>query len=244
MLAALAVAVPLALAAPAPVPQAPPPETMRRAQAALDLLDGRGFAGSYRVTVKAHVVATGEDGPEDTLEIEDVTIAPDGTRTTHLIRAVEDGRDVTAKRLAEGDGDTEEKEQVDGDSHDSFDLELVPLGANAPRYSFAPARVRDGVATAEFRPAARGGEDDELGRGEIAWDVASGDPLWIEAGLAEKHVGLSELVLRFEFARAGGVLFPRTIHTRTKAGIPLLFKLRLNIDIEITDVRPGTAPQV
>jgi len=238
MLAALAVAVPLALAAPAPVPQAPPPETMRRAQAALDLLDGRGFAGSYRVTVKAHVVATGEDGPEDTLEIEDVTIAPDGTRTTHLIRAVEDGRDVTAKRLAEGDGDADHEEQVHRDSHESFDLELVPLGVNAPRYVFAAARVRDGVATAEFRPAARGGEDDELGRGEVAWDVATGDPLWIATGLADHKVGVSELSLRFEFARAGDVLYPRSIRTRTKAGIPLIFRLRLAIDLEITDLKP------
>ena len=236
MLASFAVALPFALAAPAPVPQAPPPETLRRAQAALDLLDGRGFAGSYRVTVTAHVVASGEDGPEDTLEVEDVTIAPDGTRTTRLVRAVEDGRDVTAERLAKGEvGD---KEDASGDSHDSFDLELVPLGANTPRYSFAPPRIRDGVATAEFRPVARGDEAEDLGRGEIAWDPATGDPLWIDTGLAEHKVGVSELSLRFEFARAGSVLYPAAIRTRTKAGIPLLFRLRLSVDLAITDLKP------
>ena len=234
MLATLAVA--LALAAPAPVPQAPPPETLRRAQAALDLLEGRGFAGSYRITTKAHVVASGEDGPEDTLEVEDVTVARDGSRTTRLVRAVEDGRDVTAKRLAAGEGG--EKEHADGDSHDSFDLELVPLGANARRYAFANARVRDGIATAEFRPAVRGSDDDDLGRGEIAWNVESGDPLWIDTGMAERKVGVSELSLRFEFARTGDVLYPKAIRTRTKAGIPLVFRLRLTLDLEITDLKP------
>jgi hypothetical protein len=236
MLASFAVALPFALAAPAPVPQSPPPETLRRAQAALDLLDGRGFTGSYRVTVNAHVVASGEDGPEDTLEVEDVTIAADGTRTTRLVRAVEDGRDVTAERLAKGDAG--EKESADGDPHDSFDLELVPLGANAPRYSFAPPRIRDGVAIAEFRPAARGDEADDLGRGEIAWDPATGDPLWIDTGLAERKAGVSELSLRFEFARSDGVLYPAAIRTRTKAGIPLLFRLRLAVDLAITDLKP------
>lgn len=236
MLASLAVALPFALAAPAPVPQTPPPETLRRAQAALDLLDGRGFAGSYRVTIKAHVVASGEDGPEDTLEVEDVTIAPDGTRTTRLVRAVEDGRDVTAERLAKGDAD--ETDAAGDESHDSFDLELVPLGANAPRYSFAPPRIRDGVATAEFRPVARGDEAEDLGRGEIAWDPASGDPLWIATGLAEHKAGVSELSLRFEFARVGSVLYPAAIRTRTKAGIPLLFRLRLSVDLAITDLKP------
>ena len=243
MLATLAVALPFALAAPAPVPQAPPPQTLRRAQAALELLEGRGFVGSYRVTVKAHVVASGEDGPEDTLEIEDVTIAPDGSKTTRLVRAVEDGRDVTAKRLAEDAGHEAERADHDShDSHDSFDLELVPLGAHAPRYSFGPARVRDGVATAKFEPAAHGGEDDKLGRGEVAWDVATGDPLWIDTGMAKRRVGLSELSLRFEFARAGGVLYPKSIRTRTKAGIPLLFRLRLTLDLDISDLKPQQVP--
>jgi hypothetical protein len=236
MLATLAVAIPFALAAPVPAPQAPPPETLSRAQAALDLLDGRGFTGSYRVTGKAHVVASGKHGPEDTLEVEDITIAPDGTRTTRLVRALDDGRDVTAERLAKGDAD--DTEAAREDSHDSFDVELMPLGANAPLYTFAPPRIRDGVATAEFRPVARGDEAEDLGRGEIAWDAASGEPLWIETGLAERRVGVSALSLRFEFARAGSVLYPATVRTRTKAGIPLLFRLRLSIDLAISDVKP------
>jgi hypothetical protein len=241
---AFALVLPLVSASPAPAQVVPPPETLRRAEAALGLLDGRGFVGTYRVTTKAHVVATGEDGPEDALEIEEVTIAADGTRTNRLIQAVEDGRDVTAKRLAGENAGHDNDGESEAGSHDELDLELVPLGAHASRHAFTPGRVRDGVATARFAPRKRGGEDDELGRGEIAWDVVSGDPLWIEAGLAEKRTGLSELVLRFEFARAGDVLYPRVIHTRTKAGIPLLFKLRLNIDIEISELRPAAAPHM
>ena len=250
MLASFAVALPFALAAPAPVPQTPPPETLRRAQAALDLLDGRGFIGSYRVTVKAHVVASGEDGPEDTLEVEDVTIAPDGTRTTRLVRAVEDGRDVTAERLAKGNAD--DTQEAGDDSRAALGRGRVALGGNPPRYklapprlrnraarySFAPPRIRNGVATAEFRPVARGDEAEDLGRGEIAWDPATGDPLWIGTGLAERKVGVSELSLRFEFARVGDVLYPAAIRTRTKAGIPLLFRLRLSVDLAITDLKP------
>ena len=125
MIAVLALVFPLALAVPAPAPQAPPPETLRRAEAALDLLGGRGFAGSYRLTTRAHVVATGEDGPENSLEVDEVTIAADGTRSSRLVQAVEDGGDVTAERAAAGTRDDEEKRS--GASHGELDIDITDL---------------------------------------------------------------------------------------------------------------------
>jgi hypothetical protein len=236
MLATLAVAATLALAAPAPAPQEPPVETLDRAQAALDLLDGRGFVGSYLMTVHVDVVASGEDGPEDTLEVKEITIAEDGTRTSRLIRAVEDGRDVTSRRLA-SEGEVEE-EHASRSDHAGFDTDLLPLGRNTRNYTFSHTKVTGGVATSEFRPR-RGVEEDEMGRGTLAWDVASGDPLWIDAEMAKHHVGVKELTLRFEFARDRDVLYPRAIRSRTRAGIPLLFKLHLELDLELSELRPA-----
>lgn len=228
------------LIAPCVLGSGPPEETLRRANAAFQVLDGRGFAGSYLLSAHVVVSAPGEDGSEDSLEVQEVTFHADGTKETRLVRAVEDGRDVTAERSEHQKG---QREHARHDGHTEIDVDLLPLGPNGGRYVFTSPRQRDGLLVAAFRPTskARGvdGDDDEmLGRGEVAWDPATGDPVWIEVRPDDAPPFVSKLVIRFEFARAGRILYPRLVHTSTRAGIPLILKVKVDVDIEISDVRP------
>lgn len=228
------------LIAPSVLGSGPPAETLQRASAAFQVLDGRGFAGSYVLSTHVVVSAPGEDGPEDSLEVQEVTIHPDGTRETRLVRAVEDGRDVTAERSERHNG---QREHARHDDHTEIDIDLLPLGPNGGRYVFATPRQRDGLLVAAFRPTSKARDDerddeDMLGRGEVAWDPATGDPAWIEVGPDVAPPFVSKLIIRFEFARAGGILYPRLVHTSTRAGVPLILKVKVDVDIEVSDVRP------
>jgi hypothetical protein len=249
---------PLALAIAAPLPQAPPPATLTRIQAALDVMGGKGVTGKYRLMTHVNVHATGSDEPEDTVEVTEVTINPDGSKTTRLISAMEDGRDVTAARITRGKGiDREATESTDRGNHakrdrsdvsgpGEIDLELLPIGANASRYVYGPVREKDHLLIADFRPGKiRKDEDkEELGKGQVAWDPISGEPAWIEVTMAKKPIVISELIIRFEFARSGSLLYPSLVHTSTRSGIPLLFHLRLKLDMEMTEVHLVPAPAV
>lgn len=219
----------------------PTDEVLRRANAALQVLEGRDFVGSYVLSAHVRVSAPGEDGPEDSLEVEEVTFHPDGTRESRLVRAVEDGRDVTRERLARGEG--HEPARAHHDDHADVDTGLLPLGAQADRYVFAAAKKRGGLMVAAFRPVTRtSGEEDMQGRGELAWDPATGDPAWITVEPVDAPPFVSRLELRFEFARSAGVLYPKLVHTSTRAGIPLILRVKVDVDIEVSDVRPATAP--
>jgi hypothetical protein len=214
----------------------PPAETLSRAQCAFDLLAGHGFTGTYAMTAQVKVSATGEDGPENTLEIHQVTVDGKGGKVSRLVMAMEDGHDVTAERLSKGEGERRSQEPGGG----SVRFELLPLGDNMDRHVFAAPRRQDGLLVSKYTPRRNRKVDGEmLSRGEIAWDPATGDPRWIELRPADEPPFVKELTLRFEFARAGEVVYPSRVHTRTRAGIPLLFKLRLELDIAFSDLLPA-----
>jgi len=207
-------------------------QVLERATAALGVLDGHGVSGGYLLSVRVKTKVPGEDGPEDTLEVHRVTIGQDGTKRTELVRAVEDGRDVTEERRRRGENVDEER----SDDRDEVDLELLPIGTNAHLYAFKAPKVTGGLAVASYGPRADV-DDDDLSRGRIAWDVASGDPLWIEAEPVDDPAFVAEVVLRFEFARTGPVLHPSLITTHVRAGIPLVMRVKVDVGIEVSDVR-------
>jgi len=226
----LAALITMAATGPASAAQAPE-QALRRADAALAALEGRGVTGDYLMTVRVQTKAPGEDGPENTLEVYRVTILPDGSKRTTLVRAVEDGRDVTEERRHE-----DEVEEHRGDDRDEVDIELLPVGRNAGLYTFKAPKIRDGVAVASYRPRVDV-DDDELSRGEVAWDVASGDPLWIEAKPVNDPPFVGDIAMRFEFARSGDVLHASHIATHVRAGIPLILRVKVDVEIELSEVR-------
>jgi hypothetical protein len=218
--------------APTEAQPAPGNEPLRRIDEAVGVLEGRGFAGSFTMTVRVSVAEPGGGRPQVTEEEHRVTIAPDGARATRLVRAVEDGRDVTARRQKRSGG--EQGGKVRGE--EDVDFKLLPIGANAQRHAFAAVRREGNTLVAAFRPAARDGGRDTLSKGELAWNEVSGDPLWIELQPADDPRFVDELRLRFEFGRAGDVLFPSRVFSRTRAGIPLLFRVLVEVDIAVSDV--------
>lgn len=229
------------LAAAGPTPAAPPPETLKRAEDAFAVLDGKGFVGSYLLTVKADVEAPGED--ERSFEVQEVTIEPDGTKRTRLVKAVENGRDVTAERLAQGEG--EERESADREEH-SIELDGLPFADGGKGVRFGKVRQKDGLLLARFDSragskrvgAAEDDEGDVFDEGEIAWDAASGDPVWVDLGAGDPPRFVSEISLRLEYGRTAGVLHPTRIVTKTKAGVPLLFRVKVDIDVAVSEVKP------
>lgn len=210
----------------------PVEQVLGRATAAFEVLDGHGVSGEYLMTAKVKTKAPGDDGPEDILEVHRVEIGPDGVTRTTLVKAVEDGRDVTEQRRRRGEAEDEEKP----DERSEVDIELLPIGKNVRLYTFKAPKIKDGVAVASYRPRVDV-DDDELSHGRVAWDVESGDPLWIEAEPVDEPPFVGEIALRFEFSRSGGVLHASRITTHVRAGIPLILRVKVDVEIEMSEVR-------
>ncbi len=224
---------------------APPAEVDARIRSALHFLDDDSdFVGSYLLTIRTDVDAPGDDGPEKSLEIRRVTLRADGTREDVLLRAEEDGVDVTEQKRADGSGLQVHGHRENGSEHDGNgpaddDLALMPVGENAALYRFHGPRRRDGVLVSRFEPTRAHRRDDDVARGEIAWSASTGDPAWIEFEPADLPALVSELTLRFDFDRAGDTVYPSRLLTRTKAGIPFL-RVKVLVDITVTEVEPAS----
>lgn len=219
----------------------PPPEVLAKVNGALGVLDGQGFVGTYLLTTRVEVDAPGRKSDTDTEEVRRVTLTGDGAKVTTLVRATADGRDVTQEKQAE---ESREKESHEEEERGEIDEGMLPLGKRADDYVFSAPRLHDGLMVARFRPVAGARPDDEddfLSEGELAWDPATGDPVRIDLEPTENPPHVSKLHIRFDFARSEGTLYLSRVDTVTRGGIPIVFRVKAHVVVEITDVHPASA---
>lgn len=220
-----------------------PPETAARLASALDSLQSPAVAG-YTMTVKVTVAKPNGSDREDHLEVMKATRAVDGTLVHEVVRSLENGKDVTDKRRAEQSKRESRNDQKANDGKSSEKKEVgisaslrLPLGDDARLFAFTPATSRGPHALA-FAPLPDHAKDEGLARGTLAWDPDTLDPLWLEAEPVVMPDHVSAMKMRFEFARAGELVYPRRTVTDGTGGF-LWIKRTFHMDMEVADVVAG-----
>ncbi len=111
----------------------------------------------------------------------------------------------------------------------------LPLGKDLALFEFGPTRAESGALVASFAPRPSARKEDNITRGTLAWDEASGDPLWLEATFVDPPTGVKELAMRFEIGRQGDVLYLRRTTTKGVGGM-LWIKRTFDLEMTITDL--------
>ena len=220
-----------------------PPETASRLGAALDSLQSPAIAG-YTMTVTVTVAKPNGSDREDHLEVMKATRAADGTLVHEVVRSLENGKDVTDKRRAEQSKRESRNDHKADDEGSSEKKEVgisaslrLPLGDDARLFAFSPV-ASGGPHAVAFAPLPGHAKDEGLARGTLAWDPATLDPLWLEAEPVVMPDHVSAMKMRFEFARAGELVYPRRTVTDGTGGF-LWIKRTFHMDMEVADVVPA-----
>jgi hypothetical protein len=221
-----------------------PKETAQRIDDASFPADSdSGFLGSFVLTTESVVSkANGENRKESSMVFRTVRTSPDAEETV-LVRAIEEGEDVTEKRRErfeeamerQDDDDRGDDEGEDG----GFDL-AFPDSENAHRIQIGQPALDGGVMVAEFAMALGHEDDEDASRGRVAWDAESLDPVWIEAEALDPKGPLKEFTLRMEYTRIDGTLWITRLQTQGLAKV-LLMKRRFDVDMRLSDLTPATA---
>jgi len=177
-----------------------------------------------------------------------VSRRPDGTTESRVVKAADNGKDVTDEERAKAAKATPTPTRTPtpapgqakgGSAKGSMDVKL-PFGEDAKLYRFgAPAEEGD-LAVVAYEPLPEHRKDEGVAKGHVAWRRDTLDPEWLEAEMLSLPTGASRLVMRFEFAREGAVLYPKVATTSGAGGI-LWIKRNFEARMEISDLMP--APQ-
>lgn len=195
----------------------PPQSTLDALGVALDVLDDPARVRSLKVlTTVVHSKPDGEDQQQEYV-VTDVRNTPTG-REVEVLTHLRDGQPVPR-----------EEEKDDGGGK----LEVKLPGEVQDAYVFGPTQVRQGVCTARFEPAPSV-SDKELAKGELAWDEASGRPLWVRFEPAKLPWMVQSLDNRIELAPSGP-LHTTLVHSEGQGGVPGI-RRRFAMDMVITDV--------
>lgn len=220
--------------------QVPPQVTGIRMAEAFKLLGNEAGPLSYTLAVRSVVSKTDGSDRRESESIEALSRDAKGTTTVKVLKATRDGRDVTGEAQKNRDKKLAEKDTPEEDDQGEIGVGLVlPTGEDIRRFDFGPATREGSLTRISFRPTPAHQGDENIAEGTFAWDPATGDPAWIEATPFELPRGVSELKLRFEFARAGDLLYPARTVTDGVGGI-LWLKRRFHAEIAISDLKAGT----
>ena len=226
----------------------PPATTADRLKGALEVLEKDHFAGRYTMTTKAVIAKPDGSNREETAEV--ARVVQNGTAEPEitLVSSLKDGKDVTAERqkqMAESRAKEAEKakkaEKAEKDE-DGFSASMrLPLGEDTGLFEYGPPRSEGAVLVAPFAPTAQGRKKDNMTEGRLAWDPATGDPLWLEARYVDPPTGIKEMLLRFELAREGDLLYLRRTVTKGVGGM-LWIKRTFDVEMVISDIQPISPP--
>jgi hypothetical protein len=180
-----------------PGPREAAVEAARLAEAAARFEEARAFSGEYLKTTRTQILSA--SGGLLGEEVETVRVrVKSGWQAVELVRALEGGTDVTTDRRKTWT-------PVPPASDPAFSAgSSTPLSSPARGLVFTPLSLPEGVCGASFAPMARAGTRPE---GRLAWDCRSLTPLWAELTPADAPKELTEPRVRFDFARAGEVLY-------------------------------------
>jgi len=224
-----------------------PPETATRLERALEVLD-KGFVGSYTMTMRAVVEKPNGKDRQETLRVVAVNRRADGTTENRVVKAVDNGKDVTAEEQDKAAKATPTPTRTPtppagpakgGTEKGSADLKL-PFGDDAKLYRVSDPAEEGGLAVVAYEPLPERRKDEGVAKGRIAWRPDTLDPAWLEAEMLSLPTGASRLVMRFEFSREGEVLYPKVATTAGAGGI-LWIKRNFEARMEISDLVPAEA---
>ncbi len=226
-----------------------PPETAARLERALAIFD-KGFVGSFTLTVTTVVEKPNGKDRQEGLHVIATTRRPDGSSETTLVKAIENGKDVTEREQAKEKADRAratptpsrtpaagDEKREKGGKQASAELTL-PVGDDARLYRLGEPVEEGDLVVVPYEPTPEHRGDDGIAKGRLAWSRDSLDPAWLEAELLALPTGASRLVMRFEFARSGDVLYPKVTTTSGAGGI-LWIKRKFEARMEISDLVPG-----
>ncbi len=245
--AALAPVLPLVLAAALPaLAGGPPPEVSARLERSIKFLEPGSFIGSYTATTRTIVSKRDGSAREEMVLVQRDTVLPDGGHERQLVRATKNGKDVTEeqRKRFKTEVKSHEKTKKDGKAEKAGEKEFqLPFEAgNGKLFTFGDP-VRDGELLVQaFDPVADHRKDTGMTSGKLAWNPGTLDPAWIEFTFATMPTGLSEVLFRFEFARAGDEVVLRRMVTSGVGGI-LWIKRRFSAEVEFSDVVRAQASQ-
>jgi hypothetical protein len=208
----------------------------------MEVLEKDHFAGRYTMTTKAVIAKPDGSNREETSEV--ARVVQDGSAEPEitLVSSLKDGKDVTAERqkqMAESRAKEAEKAKKPEKDEDGFSASMrLPLGEDEGLFEYGAPRSEDAVLVAPFAPTAQGRKKDNMTEGRLAWDPTTGDPLWLEARYVDPPTGIKEMLLRFELARAGDLLYLRRTVTKGVGGM-LWIKRTFDVEMVISEIQPA-----
>jgi hypothetical protein len=211
-----------------------------------DSLDQKHFSGTFTMTVKAVVAKPNGDAREETLEVVEVASSPGSPYKNHIVKATENGKDVTAERQRKEDERAREEavktKRAKPEKEEGLSLEVrVPAGEDLTLFEFGPAKEEGDLLVAPFSPLAQHRKGEGIAEDRLAWRKDTLDPVWIEAKPITMPSHVSEMAMRFELGRTGDLVYAHRTVTDGLGGV-LWIKRRFHLETAISHVRPSSAP--
>jgi hypothetical protein len=223
----------------------PPAETLSRLESAGKVLET--WPGTFRLTTRAVVSKPDGDDREESVTVMRMGAGTDGPEVQEIVSATRDGKDVTAEVRGEVEKERDEarkaaakkKQKAEEDEDDGGGFELtLPGGKQTGKFAFTALPAADGACGAAFAPGAAHAKDAGLTTGELRWDCATLDPLWVVARPAKNPKGVKEMSLRMEIARSGDLMYVARTVTDGVGGV-LFIKRKFHVETEIAELAPA-----
>ncbi len=213
----------------------PPPQVLSRLRAVVDL-DARdpGFVGSWTLVAETVVSTAGGRNTREVSMAVRLTRAADGSTRRRLLRFVENGEDLTARRRAKIDG----TEPPAGSTRAGKEDLRLPLGKDVDLYRFGAPSPGEGLMEASFEPEPGREAGPGLARGTLAWDPDTLDPVRLDFEVPDPPGPLRELRGTLRFQRLGGRLHVVEKRTEGLARL-LLMQRRFRSTVRFESIEPA-----
>jgi hypothetical protein len=126
------------------------------------------------------------------------------------------------------------EDQEGDEKQGSFSLAL-PAGEDLLRYVYGPTTTEGSTAVASYAPAPGEPDADDLATGQVAWNPATGRPLWISFEPVDKPFMVKNLNNRLIIGETAGQLHTARIISWGVGGPPLLRK-QFELDMRFHEV--------
>jgi hypothetical protein len=223
--------------------QAPPREVTDRLERALKALKPGSFQGTYTMTIRSSVSKL--DGSDRELEEQTLELVQPaaGEPLSRVVRASKDGKDVTATRQRELEGEQRDRKADSGKSgkksSESITLTAsMPAGEEAAWFEFGAPTLEGDLLVASFTPRSEHRDKEGITQGRMAWHPGTMDPVWVEARPLKLPKHATDLVMRFEVRREGEMLVLGRMVTDGSGGF-LWIKRRIHAEMETSEIHPA-----
>lgn len=204
----------------------PPAATLDSLEAALERLADPAQVAQFRVTTTAEYADTDGDDAHTDVVVNRIAFDAAGEQTNTKLSHSRDGEPVYEPKPEDQEGDQEQG---------SFSLAL-PAGEDLPRYVYGPTTTEGSTAVASYAPAPGEPDADDLATGQVAWDPATGRPLWITFEPVDLPFMVKSLNNRLIIGETAGQLHTARIISWGVGGPPLLRK-KFEMDMRFHDVQ-------